>query len=94
MTFFSISVIEVALVVLVAFCTGSLALLRLAVWKWFAVTTVAFALAAAVTPADPLSTLLMAILLLAFFAGGLFSQSLFHNAKEDRNQTITHGKTN
>lgn len=68
---FNVGIVEVGLVVGLAVATiGCLALKR-EVWKWLAAVAACVMAASLVTPADPLSTLLMTLLLFAFFWGGV-----------------------
>jgi len=73
----SIGILEVGLVTLTVTLTVILLLAKQRLWKWCAVGAACLGTAAVVTPADPASTLLLGMLLLAAFTlGARFSASL------------------
>jgi hypothetical protein len=67
---FSIGVMEVALVGTFALVTLALAFIRQPTWKWGLVASICAIVATVSTPADLASTLLLSILFFAFFLGG------------------------
>jgi len=73
----SIGLLEIGLVTLTATVAVILLLAKQRLWKWCAVGAGCLATAALFTPADPASTLLFGMLLLAAFTlGARFSASL------------------
>lgn len=66
----SIGILEVGLVTLTVTLTVVLLLAKHRFWKWFAVGAGCLGTATLFTPADPASTLLVGLLLLAAFTVG------------------------
>ena len=66
----SVSVIEVGMILVALVASAVLACLRQRSWRWSAVGLACVTVATLVTPADPLSTLVIGVALLLFFVGG------------------------
>jgi Sec-independent protein secretion pathway component TatC len=67
---FSVGMIEVGIVGVLALVTGVLAVLRLPAWRWTMIGAVCAVVAMVSTPADAASTLLLTALFFIFFLGG------------------------
>ena len=67
---FSIGIIELGIVGVLALATGVLAVLRLPAWRWTMIGTICAVAAMVSTPADAASTLLLTTLFFIFFFGG------------------------
>lgn len=72
---FSISALELVLVIVLAASALAAYLRRLAVTRWMVAAAVCFALASLLTPADIASTLLIGTVFLACFAVGTIQRS-------------------
>ena len=66
----SVSVSEVGMITVAFAAAAILACLRQRSWRWAAVGLTCITVATLVTPADPLSTIVISVALLLFFVGG------------------------
>ena len=64
------SVVEVGMITVALAAATVLACLRQRSWRWAAVGLTCITVATFVTPADPLSTIVISVALLLFFVGG------------------------
>lgn len=67
---FEIGINEVILVALLGIVTTLLATLHQPAWRWGAVLTACASVSTVVTPADPLSSIVLGLLFFAFFVVG------------------------
>ena len=71
---FSIGIGELGVVSVLLLVAAALALFHRAAWRWVLVGAACESVAAFLSPADPISTLLLGAVLFLFFAAGVFFQ--------------------
>jgi Sec-independent protein secretion pathway component TatC len=67
---FSVSVMEVGMIIMAFIVAAVLARLRQRSWRWVTVGLACVVVASLITPADPASTIVFALAFLLFFLGG------------------------
>ena len=67
---FNVGVIELGMIFVACVAAASLACLRQPTWRWAVVGLACVTVAALVTPADPLSTIVFGVAFFLFFVGG------------------------
>jgi Sec-independent protein secretion pathway component TatC len=71
---FSIGIGELGVVGVLLLVVGALALFHLPAWRWMMIGCVSVFVAAVLSPADPVSTLLLGTVLFLFFTAGVVFQ--------------------
>jgi Sec-independent protein secretion pathway component TatC len=71
LSFFQIGVLEVVSLVVVTLVLGAIGIFKPAAWRWLAAIAAILIVATICTPADPISTWLVAIPACAVFAAGV-----------------------
>jgi Sec-independent protein secretion pathway component TatC len=68
---FSVGILELGVVGVLLVTAAMLAAIRLSAWRWAMIGVACAIVAAILSPADPLSTILLGAVLLIFFVSGI-----------------------
>ncbi len=70
---FSVGMLELGMVGVLLLTVAMLAAIRLPAWRWAMIVVACTIVATILSPADPLSTILLGVVLLIFFVSGIWA---------------------